>query len=166
MTDTEKLALMVALDKAIQEQLDSRNKDSLRHIFNQKMMQDYTLTGQLSKEIRVNNMVVGKAIVCAGKPKVREAYQSFECYDMDALRAWDDSDFHQFIIAWLFEHMDVIAEDYCEATGEVPEGCKLVDHEKLVMESDPYVQLRIKREDVAQAFGPSLSGAVAGLLEA
>lgn len=166
MDDLGMLAVLTALEKVIKRETDGKEFGSLRERVNQEMMDDYERDSIVTKAIKINGKTVGKLHVIEKKIPAISSHWALECEDKQATFSWRDGTFQEYVNKWLQEHIDLIAEDYFDETGEIPKGCKEVLVEGLPAETKTYTMLKgVKPEGISQALGAELPGVVAGLLE-
>ena len=167
MTDIEKLALMQAIYNEIGREIATRDPDNLRGRVNESYLRLYEQTGATGFEVRVN----GKKVGTYGFPKVKaqpaRQESTVEVVDWDALSEWEDDEFDLFCRTWVARNIEVIARDYFEQTGVLPDGMAIVERDipaipEGIKQSGT---MRVQASKVAEAMGPALGEAVRGLLE-
>ena len=91
------------------------------------------------------------------------------CYshaDVDALRADDSDEFNAWLDGWITAHIEELAVQYAQETGDLLDGMAVVTREVPATPAGirPNGTLRVDGAKVAEALGANLGAAVAGLL--
>lgn len=164
--DMERLALLIALDKAIKPEIDRNNPRSLRAAADAELLEGYDRNGVDRMRIRVNGKSVGTISVTSVP-----AHTDHVAYIEDdyAFCEWFTHDGNGWTILQEFlrtqtnrtRFMEFVA-DYMLVEGEIPPGtkeCTQVVDEKLGTTARGF-----KTEEIADAFGMGLDEAVAHAL--
>lgn len=163
----ERLAIEQAVYNAIGQDLKTGVPDNLRGQVNGFYLDLYQQTGATGFEVRLNGQKVGTYGFNRVKGTPERRVTELVVTDLDALTAWDDPDFDKFCARWVLAHIDVIAMDYANETGEVPDGMAYVERIEPAKPDTirPNGTMRIRPEKVAAALGNALPATIAGLLE-
>ena len=164
--DIERLALMQALYKVLADEVSTNKAGNTRDRVNEHYRELYEETGATGFEVRMNGQKVGTYGFSKTKAQPARTKSTAVVVGRGALQADDDDDFTDFISRWVDDHIAEIGRAYFEQTGELPQGMELVTEEVPATPAGirPNGTLRIDPEKVAQAMGPRLGSAVAGLL--
>lgn len=167
MTEIEQLAIEQALYNIIGADLKAGNPDNLRGRVNGRYIELYEQTGATGFEVRLNGSKVGTYGFNKTKAEPARQVTRIVVEDYDALRAYDDDNWLDWIGRWTLDHIGELAREYVDETGEVLPGMA-VHVEEIPAKPEgvrPNGTLRVYPEKVAQAMGPSLGETVRGLLE-
>jgi len=163
----ERLAIEQAVYKAIGADVATNDPDNLRGEVNAHYYSLYEQTGATGFEVRVNGQKIGTY----GFSKVRgqKAYTEriVTVTDVDALLADESDEFNDWLSAYVTEHIDELAVQYAQETGELLDGMAVVEREHPATPDTirPNGTLRVRPERVAAALGNTLPATIAGLLE-
>ena len=163
----ERLAIEQAVYKAIGADVATNDPDNLRGEVNQHYLDLYQQTGATGFEVRINGVKCGTF----GFSKVRgqKAYTErvVTVTDRAALLADRGDDFNEWLSAYVTEHIDELAVQYAQETGELLDGMAVVEREHPATPDTirPNGTLRVRPERVAAALGNALPATIAGLLE-
>ena len=165
MTPIERLAIEQAIYNAIGADLKTGETHNLRGEVNAYYLDQYEHSGATGFEVRVNGHKVGTYGFNKVKGRPAETVTEVVVTNVDALRAYDDSDFDAFCAHWVLDHIEAIARDYFAETGELPDGMAVMEH--YVPEVPDGIKtggtLRIRPEFVGMARA-AIEGNVIGLL--
>ena len=164
--DDGRLALAQALYKVCGVMVDTKDPDSLRGRMDAKYKLMYEQTGAKSFDLKINDQVVGTYSIKFSKPKDSEKHSVLEVKDFYSLAEYVTSIPDDVCRKYAESELAGFADWYFYETGEVPEGCELVEYVKPAVEK-AYIggSLRVKPEDVAKALGGQLTQGIAGMLE-
>lgn len=167
MTEIEQLAIEQALYNIIGADLKTGNPDNLRGRVNGRYVDLYEQTGATGFEVRLNGSKVGTYGFNKTKAEPARQVTRIVIEDYDTLRAYEDDDWLDWIGRWTVEHLDELAREYVEQTGEVLPGVDVRVEEVPAKPEGIRTSgtLRVYPEKVAQAMGSRLGEAVRGLLE-
>lgn len=158
MKDTEKLAVAVAMEKAIKRMTDGKNPDSIRARVDTKLQGLYEEAGADRLRLVINGVEVGA--LSRRKGSVKEV-ASVSVTDYAALMAWLEAN-PPAMVRVLDSAAKALAKEV-ELNGEVPDGC-IATVERVERPASTAVY-KCEPEDVADALGNGLQDAIAGLLE-
>lgn len=166
MTPIERLAIEQAIYNAIGEDLKTGRTGNLRGEVNEVYLDLYQRTGATGFEVRVNGQKVGTYGFAKVRGQKERTVSELVVTDPDALLAWDDDDFDHFCANWILDHIEQLAREYAQATGELPDGMALVERTVPATPDGikPNGTLRVDTRKVAAAMGHELPAYVAGLL--
>lgn len=115
-------------------------QDLVNHAILLKVMSDYYLDAykamlaeyaavayETSKMPKGDASDIGEITVVYNKPTDDEIVPAFRVVDLDALKADTDEDFAEYIVTWLGGHMPMIAEDFFNEVGAIPDGCEVTE---------------------------------------
>ena len=167
MNSIERLAIEQAVYNAIGADLKTGVPDNLRGEVNGFYLDMYERTGATGFEVRVNGQKVGTYGFSKVKGKPERTVTELRVTDEDALRADESDEFLEFCSQWLDAHMDELAIQYAQETGDLPDGVELVEVTTPAVPDGirPNGTLRVRPEKVAAALGNALPATIAGLLE-
>lgn len=162
----QQLGIEQAFFKKLAADVDTKTKDSLRWRVDQQIKGFYETTGAKSYDIHIDGQKVGTMSVTVSKEVPEKRTQVFEVTDERALHGWFPAGEESALVdRWLEAHWEEFAKWYFEATGELPDGCELVER---VVPGVPSVvkgtTLRVDPDKVEGALGKELPVAIAGLL--
>ena len=166
--DIETLAALQALYNAIGEEVSTTDPSNLRGRVNEHYRGLYEDTGVTGFEVRVGGEKVGTYGFNRrkGQPErtVREFRMSDQYKCVNAMA--DDPDFGDFARQWLHAHAEEVALAYFKRTGEIVDGCEIVERTIPAVPDTirPNGTLRIKRQVVERARAMLAGGGLAGLL--
>lgn len=162
----ERLAIEQAVYNAIGADLKTGVYDNLRGEVNEHYRELYDQTGATGFEVRVNGAKVGTYGFnrVKGKPAYTERIAIVT--DVDALRASEDDDWLDWCGRYIDSHIEELAIQYVEETGELLDGMSIVEREHPATPDTilPNGTLRIRADKVADALGNALPATIAGLL--
>ena len=166
MTNIERLAIEQAIYNAIGADLKTGVTHNLRGDVNAYYLDQYEHTGATGFEVRVDGRKVGTYGFSKVKGEPERTVRELRVTDIDALRAYDNSDFDSFCAHWVIQHIEQIAADYVTETGELPDGMEFVDVTIPGVPEGirPNGTLRIRPEFVKAARRAIEGGTFAGLL--
>lgn len=166
MTDIEKLALMQALYLEIGYEVKTGDPDNLRGHVNAHYLDLYDQTGATGFEVRIGGQKVGTYGFNKTRAQPARTETSIVVGDVDALRADDSDEFNEWISSWIAAHIEELAVQYAEETGDLLDGMAVVTREVPATPAGirPNGTLRVDGAKVAEALGANLGAAVAGLL--
>ena len=127
MTPIERLAIEQAIYNAIGEDLKTGRTGNLRGEVNEVYLDLYQRTGATGFEVRVNGQKVGTYGFNKVRGQKERTVTELRVTDPDALVAWDDDDFDVWCALWVLDHIEQLAREYAQATGELPDGMELVE---------------------------------------
>lgn len=166
MNPIERLAVEQAIYNAIGADLKTGVTHNLRGEVNAYYLDQYVHSGAKSFEVRVNGQTVGTYSFAKAKGRPAETVTEVVVTSIDALRAYDDSDFDAYCARWVLGNIEQIARDYFAETGVLPDGMAVMEHH--VPEVPDGIKaggtLRIRPEFVGMARA-AIEGNVIGLLE-
>lgn len=166
LNDQERLAVLLAMEKAIKTETDAHNPDSARAREDAALMAAYAADGTDRRRYKVNGKSVGTLSIVT-KPAV-EVHRSY-LEDFDAFWQWfaeNGTDIMRAYLATTTKQTDFMrfVDDYALTTGEVVPGTSQG------IETQPArvttTARGFKPQDVADALGAQLTEAVAGALAA
>lgn len=165
--DDGRLALAQTLYKMTGELVDTKNPDSLRAREDAKYKELYEQTGARSFDVRIGDEIVGTYSIRFSKPKDSESHKVLEVedyYDLAAFVTELDADLFR---KYAETELAAFADWYLFETGEVPDGCKLVEVVTPAVGKE-YIggALKVNTQAVIDAMRGQLSQGIAGLLEA
>ena len=162
----ERLAVEQAVYNAIGADLKTGVPDNLRGEVNAFYLDLYKSTGATGFEVRVGGQKVGTYGFSKVKGTPERTVTELRVTDMDALRAWDDDAFHEYVAKFFDQHLAELAIQYAQETGDLPDGVELVEHTTPATPDTirPNGTLRVRPERVAAALGNALPATIAGLL--
>lgn len=158
MKDTERLAVAVAMEKAIKRMTDGKDPDSVRARVDARLHELYEDEGADRLRLVVNGTEVGA--LSRRKGSVRET-ATVTVTDYDALMEWLRG--NPPAMVRVFDSAAKALAKEVEASGEVPDGC-VATVERVERPASTAVY-KCEPEDVAAALGDGLQDAVAGLLD-
>ena len=166
MTDIETLALMQALYTEIGYQVKNGDPDNLRGHVNAYYRELYDQTGATGFEVRVGGRKVGTYGFSKTRAQPARTETSVTVADADALRANPSDEFNAWLDGWIGSHLEELAVQYAEETGDLLDGMAVVTREVPATPAGirPNGTLRVDGAKVAEALGANLGAAVAGLL--
>lgn len=166
MTPIERLAIEQAIYNAIGEDLKTGRTGNLRGEVNEVYLDLYHRTGATGFEVRVHGQKVGTYGFNKVKGTPERTVSELVVTDPDALMDDDNDAFAAWLTDWMRAHMEELAIQYAQETGELLAGMELV--ERTVPGTPegikPNGTLRVDPAKVADAMGQRLPGYVAGLL--
>lgn len=115
----QRLAIAKALDNQLRDYIDDLNADCKA-----ELEQAFKDEGTTQRRVFINGVDVGTYSARISKPKVEEA---FEVTDWEALERWHFS--NEDALAFVVRHVVDFAKWHFEQTGEMPDGCELVEKE-------------------------------------
>lgn len=159
MNDLERLALEQAIIKVVGEDVSTKNPDSLRSRVDDALRDEFAKDGTDRRRLMLNGKGVGT--LSARLTKEQPAGVRLVVDDRAALEHWA----LQNGCAREVVEIDDDALDACVADGVVPDGCH---YEQVPAQPAQWngTTLRVDPRKVAEAMGPSLAPAVAGILMA
>jgi len=165
-TPMEQLAIKQALYKSLASDVSTKDPDSLRSVVDDKVVEMYEATGAKSFDVRVEGVKVGTFSVTVSKEVPESVTKRFAVTNITALDEWArGEDARALWEAYMTSHDKEFARWYFDQTGELPDGCDLVE---LVTPAQPSrvkgTTIRIDPKKVADALGSGLPTALAGLL--
>jgi hypothetical protein len=163
----ERLAIEQAVYNAIGADLKTGVPDNLRGEVNGFYLDMYERTGATGFEVRVNGQKVGTYGFAKVKGKPERTVTELRVTDHEAMMHDERDEFLEFCSQWLDAHMDELAIQYAQETGELLDGMELVEVTTPAVPDGirPNGTLRVKPERVAAALGNALPATIAGLLE-
>ena len=170
MTDIERLAIEQAIYNAIGADLKTGVPGNLRGEVNAHYLDLYEQTGATGFEVRVGGQKVGTFGFAKVKGEPEKRHAELSVTDMAALREWRDGeyggDFDHWCDLWIDDHLQEMAIEYAQETGEMPDGVTMVEVVEPAKPDGirPGGTLRIKPAFVAQARAALEGGPIAGLL--
>lgn len=111
--------------KAVQKEIDKRVK-ALEAECKDEVLKGYLEEGNDRKRSKVFDPKAAYITVLAGKPS--EEAERFDVIDLDALVDWMDET-RPDTDCFAADNLAMFAEWYFHATGEVPDGCRLLRYE-------------------------------------
>ena len=162
----ERLAIEQAVYNAIGADLKTGVTDNLRGEVNSFYIDLYQRTGATGFEVRVNGQKVGTYGFTKVKGQPERTVTEVRVTDMAALRADRSEDFNDWLTRHIDAHLDELAVQYAQETGELLDGMEYVT-ETIPATPDtirPNGTLRVRPEKVAAALGNALPATIAGLL--
>lgn len=160
-TDLQRLALMEAMSKALKEQTDPRRAGSLRGRMDSELVGAYYADGVDRRRIVINGVDCGTYSVSFSRERdgVEPAVD-----DYDAFCSWLAAEDNRPYLRALVDRCLRQALDVATSEGELPDGVSMrrVAEPKRVKGT----RLSVDKERVAEALGPGLTEAVAGVLAA
>lgn len=160
-TDLQRLALMEAMSKALKEQTDPRRAGSLRGRMDSELVDAYYADGVDRRRIVINGVDCGTYSVSFSRERdgVEPAVD-----DYDAFCSWLAAEDNRPYLRALVDRCLRQALDVATSEGELPDGVSMrrVAEPKRVKGT----RLSVDKERVAEALGPGLTEAVAGVLAA
>lgn len=161
MTDMEKLALSVAMEKALKKINNQRDPHSLRSQMDNELVAAYMTDGTDRRRVMVNGQGVGSYSLTFTKEK-----KGVEPYvdNYDEFAEWfalteNLGYLHQLVNKCLKDALSIATSQ-----GEIPDGVAMRQ-----VEEPPSIKgttLRVDPEKLQQALGPQLQSSVMGLLTA
>ena len=163
----ERLAIEQAVYNAIGADLKTGVPDNLRGEVNGFYLDMYERTGATGFEVRVNGQKVGTYGFSKVKGKPERTVTELRVTDHEAMMHDERDEFLEFCSQWLDAHMDELAVQYAQETGELLDGMELAEVTTPAVPDGirPNGTLRVKPERVAAALGNALPATIAGLLE-
>lgn len=165
LTDVERLAIAQALYKKIAELVDTKDPDSLRSAVDRGYKELYEQTGAKSFEVKLNGQSVGNYSVRISKKKPSATSKRFMVKDYEKLAKWFVGLDVDTVKDYAAQDLEKFALWHTEATGELPDGCKIV--ETITTVGGEYMggTLKVDPQEVINAMGEQLPPSIAGLLE-
>lgn len=166
MNDIERLAVEQAVYNAIGADLKTGVPDNLRGQVNGFYLDLYQRTGATGFEVRVNGEKVGTYGFSKIKGTPERTVTELRVTDHAALAADESEDFNEWLSAYITCHLDELAVQYAEDTGELLDGMEWVTTTTPATPDGirPNGTLRVRPEKVAAALGNALPATIAGLL--
>lgn len=118
----ERLAVAQALYKELGKVVSTKDPRSLRSMVDEELRADYERDGTDRRRITLNGVEVGTISAKIAKPTKETR---FEVTDWDALEDWGFS--QEDAYAYVVRHIADFAKWHFEQTGEMPDGCELVE---------------------------------------
>jgi hypothetical protein len=167
MTAIERLAIEQAIYNAIGADLKTGVPDNLRGQVNGAYLDLYEQTGATGFEVRVNGQKVGTYGFSKVKGQPERIVTELRVTDHAALAADESDEFNDWLSDYITDHLDELAIQYCQETGELLDGVELVETTTPATPDGirPNGTLRIQPAKVAAAMGGALPSVIAGLLE-
>lgn len=167
MNSIERLAVEQAVYNAIGADLKTGVPDNLRGEVNGFYLDLYQQTGATGFEVRVNGQKVGTYGFSKVKGTPERTVTELQVTDHAALCADDSQEFSDWLVTYIEAHMDELAIQYAQDTGELLDGMELVERTIPATPDTirPNGTLRIRADKVAAALGNALPATIAGLLE-
>lgn len=162
----ERLAIEQAVYNAIGADLKTGVTDNLRGEVNGFYLDLYQRTGATGFEVRVNGQKVGTYGFAKVKGQPERTVTEVRVTDHEALRSDQSEDFNDWLTRHINAHLDELAVQYAQETGELLGGMEYVT-ETIPATPDsirPNGTLRVRPEKVAAALGNALPATIAGLL--
>ena len=162
----ERLAIEQAVYNAIGADLKTGVTDNLRGEVNGFYLDLYQRTGAMGFEVRVNGKKVGTYGFAKVKGTPERTVTEVRVTDPQALRSDQSDDFYGWLMRHVEAHLDELAVQYAQETGELLDGMEYVT-ETIPATPDsirPNGTLRVRPEKVAAALGNALPATIAGLL--
>lgn len=162
----ERLAIEQAVYNAIGADLKTGVTDNLRGEVNGFYLDLYQRTGATGFEVRVNGQKVGTYGFSKVKGTPERTVTEVRVTDTQALRSDQSEDFNDWLTRHIDAHLDELAVQYAQETGELLGGMEYVT-ETIPATPDtirPNGTLRVRPEKVAAALGNALPATIAGLL--
>jgi hypothetical protein len=166
-TAIERLAIEQAIYNAIGADLKTGIPDNLRGQVNGAYLDLYEQTGATGFEVRVNGQKVGTYGFSKVKGQPERTVTELRVTDHSELAADNSEEFCEWLASYLTDHLDELAIQYCQETGELLDGVEYAT-ETIPATPDgirPNGTLRIQPAKVAAAMGGALPSVIAGLLE-
>ena len=166
LNSVERLAIEQAVLNAIGADLKTGVPDNLRGEVNGFYLDLYQQTGATGFEVRVNGQKVGTYGFAKVKGTPERTVTELRVTDMDALRADQSDEFNDWLTRHLNAHLEELAIQYAQETGELLDGMELVEVTTPATPDTirPNGTLRVRPEKVAAALGNALPATIAGLL--
>ena len=167
MNDIERLAVEQAVYNAIGADLRTGVPDNLRGQVNGFYLDLYQRTGATGFEVRIGGEKVGTYGFSKVKGTPERTVTELRVTDHAALAADTSEEFNEWLSGWIDGHLDELAVQYAEDTGELLDGMGWVATTTPATPDGirPNGTLRVKPERVAAALGNALPATIAGLLE-
>ena len=167
MNSIERLAIEQAVYNAIGADLKTGVPDNLRSEVNGFYLDLYQQTGATGFEVRVNGQKVGTYGFSKVKGQPERTVTELQVTDHAALMADESDEFNDWLSRYLTAHLDELAIQYAQETGELLDGMELVERTIPATPDTirPNGTLRIRADKVAAALGNALPATIAGLLE-
>lgn len=162
----ERLAIEQAVYNAIGADLKTGVTDNLRGEVNGFYLDLYQRTGATGFEVRVNGQKVGTYGFSKVKGQPERTVTEVRVTDHEALSADQSDDFNDWLTRYINHHLDELAVQYAQETGELLDGMEYVT-DTIPATPDsirPNGTLRVRPEKVAAALGNALPATIAGLL--
>ncbi len=164
-TDMERLAIAQAFMNKVGSMTKTKVDGNLRGRVDRQYKDIYAQCKAKSFEVELFGEKVGTFSLQVSKPTESKVEPVFEVTDEEALTDWRD--FKAAAMAYAMEHPGEIATYHFGRTGELPDGCELVD---VVYPGTPggkveKTTLSINSEEVARVLGGELPLAAQMLLE-
>ena len=163
----ERLAIEQAVYNAIGADVSTRDPDNLRAEVNAYYHDLYEQTGATGFEVRINGQKIGTYGFSKVRGQKAHTERIVTVTDRAALLADESDEFNDWLSAYVTEHIDELAVQYCTETGELLDGMAVVEREHPATPDTirPNGTLRVRPERVAAALGNALPATIAGLLE-
>lgn len=161
----QRLALAQALYKVAGQLVDTKNPDSLRSEVDRIYKNQYEETGSKSFDIKINDVTVATYSIRFSKEEPAQTVHQFEVRDYVALARWFSDLDAEELRGYFGKDLQPFAEYWFSDTGELPDGCGLVEIVKLAQPKQ-YMggTLKVRPELFAKAMGDSLPSGIMGLL--
>lgn len=156
----ERLAVAQALYKELAKVVSTKDPRSIRAQLDEELKADYERDGTDRKRILINGTEVGSLSAKIAKPSKETR---FEVTDWEALENWNFST--DDALAYVVRHVVDFAKWHFEQTGEMPDGCELVE---MTHPGGQWMGTTLRGcdiEKVGEAAGVRLSSEVVALLE-
>ncbi len=161
----ERLAVAQALYKELAKVVSTKDPRSVRSSIDAELKADYERDGTDRKRIVINGVEVGTLSAKIAKPSKE---RRFEVTDWEAFEKWiftDDVELVKWFCNYVGAHPREFAKWYFEQTGEIPDGCDLVE---MTHPGGQWMGTTLRGcdiEKVGEAAGVRLASEVVALLE-
>lgn len=170
MNKLERLAVAQALYKTTGKLVDTKNPESLRFEVDQHFYDQYRETGAKSFDIHIGGEKVGTYSLRFSKPTEQQTTQFFEVQDYEALARWMMKQDTETLQDFASQNLRVFAQFIFDTSGELPDGCNLVEVVTLATESTWQggvlkVDEGLVFEKLQEQLPPSIAGLLGGAHE-
>lgn len=156
----ERLAVAQALYKELDKVVSTKDPRSLRAMCDEELAADFKENGTDRRRIVINGVEVGTLTAKIARPSKETR---FEVTDWGALENWAFSE--EDAMAYVVRHVADFAKWHFEQTGEMPDGCDLVE---MTHPGGQWMGTTIRGctlDKVSEAAGVILGSEIAALLE-
>ena len=167
LNERERLAVAQAFYKAAGAMVSTKEPGNLREAADAYYKALYEETGAKSFDVKVRDMKVGTYSVRVSKAEPARMQRRFRVSDPAAVLLWADGFGDQELMRkYMQQSASEFAEWYFHETGELPDGCNVVEVGTPAM-PEQYAggSLRVEPQRVAEALGARLPEAMDLLLE-
>lgn len=162
LTNTEKLAVAQAFQKAVGDITKTGDPDNLRGEVDAEMKERYMSDPMAGKsyDVKLLGRKVGTYSITVSKGKPQKVTKTLDILDMQEFMEWAERE------GFMAVDMEAVMKHY-RLSGEVPDGCEPVEEiEPEVLGGEiTRTTLKIEPNEVARALGPQLEPIAYALLE-